>query len=197
MRKALIIIDVQNDFLKGGSLAVEEGNSIISLINSIQNNFDVVVATQDWHPENHKSFARNHVDKKEFEKIELNGLEQVLWPVHCVQGTFGAELHNDLNLNKVSAIIRKGMDSETDSYSAFNDNGKRNSTGLYGFLKEHSVTDVYVCGLAGDYCVYYTAKDAAALDFKTYFIENATKSISKEQFENQKEEMEKIGIHFI
>ena len=147
-------------------------------INKLQNYFNVVIATQDWHPENHKSFACNHLNKREFEVIDLNGLQQVLWPKHCVQGSFGAAFSDTLKTDKISTVIRKGMNCKTDSYSAFFDNGKQNTTGLLGLLKEQKINNVYVCGLAADYCVYYTAKDAAENGFKTFYIEDATKAIS-------------------
>lgn len=178
--KALIIVDIQNDFLEGGSLAVPNGNEIIPIVNSIQQNYDLIVAAQDWHPHNHKSFAVEHEGKKEFEIIDLNGLEQVLWPVHCVQGTFGAEFHKDLEIRKIEGIFRKGMNPEIDSYSGFFDNGKRKNTGLFGYLKDREVTEVTVVGLAADFCVYFTAKDALELGFKTTVLENATKPINAE-----------------
>lgn len=195
--KALLIIDIQNDFLENGSLEVKDGNAIIPLVNKIQNLFDVVVATQDWHPARHKSFAANHEGKQPFEVIDLNGLPQVLWPNHCVQGTFGAEFHSDLNTQNIQAIFRKGTDIEVDSYSGFYDNDKRNSTGLHGFLTELQVTEVYVCGLAADYCVYYTAKDAANLGYKTFVIEDATKYIEETNYLKAKQEMLGLGIEII
>ena len=195
--KTLIIVDVQNDFLKNGSLEVPNGNEIIPIVNELQNQFDLVVATQDWHPENHKSFAVEHPGKKEFEIINLNGLEQVLWPVHCVQGSFGAEFHQDLNMNSVEAIFRKGMDTEIDSYSGFFDNGKRKNTGLFGYLKDRNVSEIFVCGLAADFCVYFTANDALDLGFKTSILQDATRPIdAKNWLKIQKEFTEKGGnIH--
>lgn len=175
--KALIIVDVQNDFLEGGSLAVPHGNEIIPIINKIQREYDLVIATQDWHPVNHQSFASEHPDRKEFDVIELVGLQQVLWPKHCVQGTFGAEFHKDLNTDLIEVIFRKGMNIEIDSYSGFYDNEKRKNTGMAGFLKDRNVTEVTVCGLAADFCVYYTAKDAIDLGFKTNILLDATKPI--------------------
>lgn len=195
--KALLIIDIQNDFLENGSLEVKDSNAIIPLVNKIQTKFDVVVATQDWHPATHKSFATNHEDKQPFEEIDLNGLPQVLWPNHCVQGTFGAEFHTHLNTKSIQAIFRKGTDIEVDSYSGFYDNDKRNSTGLHGFLTELQVTEVYVCGLAADYCVFYTAKDAANLGYKTFVIEDAIKYISEENYLKCKNEMNVLGIEII
>ena len=195
--KALLIVDIQNDFLEGGSLEVKNGNAIIPLVNKIQDQFDVVVATQDWHPATHKSFAANHEGKQPFEVIDLNGLPQVLWPNHCVQGSFGAEFHSDLNTQNIQAIFRKGTDIEVDSYSGFYDNGKRNSTGLLGFLTELQVTEVYVCGLAADYCVFCTAKDAANLGYKTFVIEDATKYIDEANYQQAKQEMLAFGVEFV
>lgn len=195
--KVLLIVDVQNDFLAGGSLEVLHANAIVPIINNLQNKFALVVATQDWHPKTHKSFASNHKDKQVFETVDLNGLPQVLWPNHCVQGSFGAAFHCDLNTQKMQAIFRKGTDVDVDSYSAFFDNDKRKSTGLFGFFKDLKVTEVYLCGLAADYCVFYSAKDAAELGFRTFFIEDATKYISQENYLNCKKEMTDLGIKFI
>lgn len=185
---ALIIVDIQNDFLKGGSLEVSNANEVIPVINQLQNQFDLIVATQDWHPHNHKSFASQHDDKFEFDTIDLNGLEQVLWPDHCVQGTFGAEFHKDLNTNKIEAIFRKGMDKEVDSYSGFYDNGRRKNTGLLGYLKDRNVNEVSIAGIASDFCVIFTAYDALDLGFKTNIIENASRPINAENWENIKNE---------
>lgn len=187
--KALLLVDIQNDFIPGGSLAVPGGNDIILILNSLQQKFDVVAATQDWHPGNHKSFASNHTNKSISDKIELNGLEQVLWPDHCVQGTGGAEFSKELNRNKVEAIFRKGTDPEVDSYSGFYDNGHRKTTGLAPYLKGKQVTEVYIAGLAADYCVYYTAKDALQEGFKTFIIEDAVRAINVEGFKKAKEDI--------
>lgn len=185
--KALIIVDMQNDFLQGGKLAVHGGNEIISIINKIQEKFDLVVATQDWHPNDHRSFASQHQGKNVYEKIDLLGMEQILWPDHCIQGTFGAEISSDLSQNRIEAIFRKGMNKNIDSYSGFFDNGKLKCTGLGDFFKGREISEVYVCGLAADYCVYYTAKDALELGFKTFIIENATKAIDAVNFDLIKE----------
>lgn len=184
---------MQYDFLPGGSLAVNDGDKIIERINKLQEKYDVVVATQDWHPANHKSFASQHPEKQPFDVIELDGNQQVLWPDHCVQGTKGAEIHKDIKQNKISAIIRKGMNPDVDSYSAFFDVNKKNPTGLNGFLKDHNVTSVYVCGLAADYCVYHTAKDALSLGYATYILEGTTKAINQELFDELKEDFIKKG----
>jgi len=195
--KALLVVDIQNDFLERGSLEVTNGNAIIPLVNKIQSQFDLVVATQDWHPATHKSFASNHANKQTFEVIDLNGLPQVLWRNHCVQGSFGAEFHTDLNTQNIQAIFRKGTDIEVDSYSGFYDNDQGKSTGLHGFLTELQVTEVYICGLAADYCVFYTAKDAATLGYKTVVIEDATKYIDETNYEEAKQEMLALGIEFV
>lgn len=191
--RALIIVDVQIDFTTGGKLEVPNGEVVIPAINGMAERFDLVVATQDWHPKNHKSFASNHPGRKPFDKIMLGGLEQVLWPDHCVQGSEGAGFHPGLKMNKVEAIFRKGMDPEIDSYSGFYDNGHKKNTGLAGYLKERDVQSVHVCGLAGDYCVFYTAKDALMEGFKTFLIENAIRSINPGDFEKAKEEIRGLG----
>lgn len=191
--KALIIVDLQNDFLPGGALAVNDGDKIIQRINQLQEKYDIIVATQDWHPSQHKSFASMHIGKEPLDIIDLNGTRQVLWPDHCVQGSKGAELHKDLNQNKIGAIFRKGMNTEVDSYSAFFDVNKKNPTGLNGYLKDHNVTSVYICGLAADYCVYYTAKDALELGYTTYILEGSTKAINQEYFEELKKDFTRKG----
>lgn len=182
--KALIIVDMQNDFTSGGALAVPGGDEIIPVVNSLQRKFDLVIATQDWHPQGHKSFASSHPGKKVFDKISLAGLDQILWPDHCVQGTHGAGFHPLLDTKAIEAVFRKGIDPGIDSYSGFYDNGHRKNTGLSGYLRERKVESVFVCGLAGDYCVYYTAKDAILEGFRTSIVEDATRSISAEGFES-------------
>lgn len=194
---ALILVDIQNDFIPGGSLAVPSGDQIIPLVNELLQSFELVVATQDWHPRHHKSFASNHTGKKPFEKILLHGLDQVLWPDHCIQGTFGAEFSAKLKMDKVEAVFRKGMDPEIDSYSGFYDNGHKRSTGLAGYLRERKVTKVYICGLAADYCVSYTAKDALKENFETYIIEDATRPIDPKGFEMAKDEILSSGGQII
>jgi nicotinamidase/pyrazinamidase len=181
---ALIIVDVQNDFLPGGALAVKDGFDIIPVINSIQTKFDLVVATQDWHPAEHKSFASNHPGEKAFDEIDLDGLPQVLWPDHCVQQTHGAAFSDQLDSKRIEAIFRKGMDKNIDSYSGFFDNGKRKSTGLAPYLKGRNITSVFVAGLAADFCVYFTAMDALESGFKTAIITDATKAIDNEKLDN-------------
>lgn len=191
--RALIIVDVQNDFVAGGTLEVPNGEQIVPLVNQLVGAFDLVVATQDWHPQTHKSFASNHDGHKAFEKIMLGGLEQVLWPDHCVQGTRGAEFHPQLRTDRVEAIFRKGVDPEIDSYSAFYDNGHKKTTGLAGYLRERNVEMVYICGLAADYCVFYTAQDALKEGFNTLIIEDATRAITGDGFQKAKSVIEKNG----
>jgi len=181
--KVLVLADIQNDFLPGGALAVPDGDKIIPVVNELQNYFELVVATQDWHPANHKSFASNQKDKKPFEFIELRGLKQVLWPDHCVQGSYGAEFSDQLNMNKAEAIFRKGTDPEIDSYSGFFDNGHLKSTCLEDYLRGKQVDQVYVVGLCGDICVFYTAMDSLREGFETYIIEDATCPLRQEDFE--------------
>ena len=176
--KALILVDMQNDFLPGGALAVPGGDKVIPVANKLQPLFPVVVATQDWHPANDGSFAANHPGKKVFERIDLNGLPQTLWPVHCVQNTKGAELAAALDRERITKIFPKGTDAGIDSYSGLYDNGHRKSTGLGEWLKARGVTGVFVCGLATDYCVKFTALDAAQMGFKTHLIEDASRGVN-------------------
>lgn len=191
--KTLIIIDPQNDFMPGGSLAVPNGDEIIPVINKLQEKFDLVIASQDWHPKGHASFASSHLGKKEFETIDLNGIEQVMWPEHCVQNTHGAEFHKDLKIEKIEAIFRKGTDPEIDSYSAFYDNQHLKSTGLSGYLKEKKADDLYFCGLAAEICVYFTAKDAIKEGFKATIVEDATRALDAANFEKAKAELKELG----
>lgn len=176
--KALILVDIQNDFLPGGALAVPDGDKVIPVANKLQPLFPLVVATQDWHPANHGSFAASHPSKKVFEQIDLNGLPQTLWPVHCVQNTKGAELALALNRDHIAKIFAKGTDPGIDSYSGLFDNGHRKSTGLGEWLKAKGATEVYVCGLATDYCVKFTALDAVEFGFNTYLIEDASRGVN-------------------
>lgn len=192
--RALLVVDLQVDFLPNGALAVQEGNLIIPVINAIQDRFDLIVATQDWHPADHQSFASQHKGKQLYETIELEGISQVLWPDHCIQGTAGAAFSEAWDSKPIAAVFRKGMNKQVDSYSGFYDNNKLNSTGLLGFLKDKKVTEVYVCGLAAEYCVFYTAMDARKAGFKTYFLDFATKPISAEGLEQAKVKLKENGI---
>jgi nicotinamidase/pyrazinamidase len=191
--RALIIVDIQNDFTSGGRLEVPGGETVIPVINGLVDHFDLVVATQDWHPPDHKSFASNHPGKKAFDHITLDGLDQVLWPDHCVQGSRGAAFHPELRMHAVEAIFRKGMEMSIDSYSGFYDNGHKKATGLAGYLKSRQISDVYVCGLAGDYCVFFTARDAIREGFNTFLIEDATRSLNTADFERATKEIAESG----
>lgn len=197
--KALIIVDVQNDFLPGGALEVREGDTVIPVINALQKKFDFIVATQDWHPSNHRSFAANHKGKKVGERIELAGMDQVLWPVHCVENTEGAEFHKDLDRDKWANIFRKGTNPLVDSYSGFFDNNRRENTGLGDYLKDNQIDEVYVTGLAADYCVKFTVLDALNTGFETYLIEDATKGVNLSPTDTERSitEMRKAGAKII
>ncbi len=175
--KALILVDLQNDFLPEGALPVPDGDQVIPLANQIQQRFDLVVATQDWHPSNHASFAASHPGKAPGDVIDPNGLQQTLWPVHCVQNTVGSAFAPDLDTGRVRKIFRKGTDPAIDSYSGFFDNGHRKSTGLDLYLKQAGVTETYVLGLATDYCVKFTALDAQELGFATYLLAGACRGV--------------------
>ncbi|HKK43751.1 MAG TPA: bifunctional nicotinamidase/pyrazinamidase [Bacteroidales bacterium] len=194
---ALIILDLQNDFTPGGSLAIEKGDTIIQVVNSLQDHFDLVVATQDWHPGNHRSFASNNPGKNPFDTIEINGLSDTLWPDHCVQGSAGADFHPGLKTKNIAAIFRKGMDPGTDSYSGFYDNDHKTSTGLAGYLKAKNVKEVFFCGLAGDICVYYSVKDSVKEGFDTTLIEDAAMPLNMQNYTILKKELSEMGVSII
>lgn len=184
--KALILVDLQNDFCNFGALAVKGGNDVIPIANRLMEKFELVVATQDWHPADHESFAAVHYFRQPGQVMNLHGLEQVLWPIHCVQGTFGAEFVQELNTNKITKVFPKGTDKTVDSYSGFFDNGKRGDTGLHAYLQEKNVTEVYVMGLALDYCVKFTATDAIELGYKTHLILDGTRAVNLEPNDGEK-----------
>jgi nicotinamidase/pyrazinamidase len=177
MKKALILVDIQNDFCPGGALAVPRGDEVVPVANRVKGGYDLVVATQDWHPRNHGSFASNHPGRSVYELGELAGLPQVLWPDHCVRGTPGADFHRDLDLHGVT-LFRKGTDPAIDSYSGLYDNGRRKSTGLAEYLKKNGVTRVAVMGLATDYCVKATAIDAVSEGFAVTLIEQGCRGVN-------------------
>ena len=177
LNSALIVVDVQNGFCPGGNLAVADADQIIPCINALGRVFQNIVITQDWHPATHVSFAANHAGKQDYEQIQLSYGEQVLWSVHCVQGTLDAELHPDLDLPKAQLIIRKGFHEQIDSYSAFMEADRKTTTGLAAYLKAREIDTVYIVGIATDFCVAWTAIDACELGFSTYVIEDATKAI--------------------
>jgi nicotinamidase/pyrazinamidase len=193
---ALILVDLQNDFAEEGALAVPGAKDIIPLVNRIQQRFDLIVATQDWHPADHGSFAANHRGKSPGETVELGGLPQVLWPVHCVQGTHGADFIPGLDRAKWAAVFQKGIDKDIDSYSGFFDNGKKRTTGLDEYLKTCGADQVYVLGLATDYCVRATANDAVNLGFRTTFVEDASRGVDLNpgDVKNAIDQMRQAGV---
>ena len=196
---ALVMVDIQNDFCQGGSLAVPQGDAIVELANALQPHFDLVIATQDWHPQDHTSFAANHHDRKVGEVIELDGISQIMWPVHCVQNTTGAQFHPQLEVSRINKIVHKGADRLIDSYSAFYDNAHLRSTGLGDYLQEHGVEEVYIIGLATDYCVKYSCLDAASLNLKTHVIIDACRGIDLKPGDIDKAltEMVAVGVDII
>jgi len=199
MKRALIIVDVQYDFIPGGALPTIRGDEVVPVMNRLQPHFDFVVATQDWHPPNHGSFASNHPGKKPGDVVDLFGLEQILWPDHCVQGSHGAELHRDLDRSRIDEVVRKGTDPAIDSYSTFFDNGRRKSTGLENHLREREITDVYIGGLATDYCVLWSARDAVSLGFRTFVVSDACRGVELNpgDIDRAFEEMRRIGVEVI
>ncbi len=194
--KTLILVDIQNDFCPGGALAVPAGDEVVAVANRLQEKFDLVVATQDWHPPDHASFASQHEGREIGELIELGGQAQVLWPDHCVQNTPGAQLHPRLDVSKIDRVFQKGEDREIDSYSGFFDNDHRHATGLGEYLKSQGAHQVYVCGLATDYCVKFTALDAQQLGFETFLVADACRGVNLngEDVENALREMQAAGV---
>ena len=177
MKTALILVDLQNDFVEGGALAVRGGSEVIPVANWLMPKFDLIAATQDWHPADHQSFASQHAGIEVGECFDLHGLSQVAWPDHCVQGTHGAEFVSELNLDRIDHVVRKGTDPRIDSYSGFFDNGKRHATSLAGYLREQSIGAVAIMGLATDYCVRFTALDAVAEGFATSLITDGCRGV--------------------
>ncbi|MCC2610388.1 bifunctional nicotinamidase/pyrazinamidase [Neorhizobium sp. Rsf11] len=199
--KALLLIDIQNGFCPGGNLPVPHGDEVVPVANRLieDGGYNVIVASQDWHPENHGSFASQHPGKKPFDMGELSGKPQVMWPDHCVQETPDAEFHPDLNIEAVDYIQQKGENPAVDSYSAFRDNDQAALTGLAGYLKAQLVTELDICGLATDYCVKYSALDAVDMlpGVKVCFIEDASRGIDPEGVKAAIAEMKAKGIGII
>ena len=188
MNRVLILVDIQNDFITG-ELPVPDGRAIVDPVNHLIPQFDHVIATQDWHPYNHFSFFTLHEGKKAFESIPQGDFLQTLWPPHCVQESKGAEFFPELHTQFINTIFRKGTDPNIDSYSAFFDNQQLKSTGLDGYLKGLSIEELHFAGLAADYCVYYSMVDALDLGYRVFLHEHCTRAISKEHFQQQKEEL--------
>ena len=198
MKKALLVIDVQNDFCPAGALEVAGGNEIIPYINEEMAKYDCVVLTQDWHPKGHSSFARSHEGKNPLELIKMPYGDQVLWPDHCVQGSKGAEFHPELNIEQANAIIRKGSDPRIDSYSAFFENDRKTPTGLDGYFKSLEIDNINLVGLATDFCVNYSAQDAANLGYKVSVLEKMCRAIDLNgSLAAAKSEMQNCGVEFI
>ena len=198
-RDALIVVDIQNDFMPGGALAVKDGDKIVSEINNLMKKFHKNgarnILTQDWHPINHLSFAGQHEEKKPFDPIDgVFGIGPVLWPDHCIQGTKGSEFHNQLNVTMAHLIIRKGIDREIDSYSAFTENDRQTDTGLAGYLKNANLKRVFICGLALDYCVYWSAVDGIKKEFETLVMPELCKGIAEETTEKAMKDMTEKGV---
>lgn len=197
--RALVLVDIQNDFVPGGALPVSEGDRIVPVVNRLQPCFDLVVATQDWHPPEHGSFASNHPGRNPGEVIELHGLPQILWPAHCVQHSPGADFVAGLERDRWEGIFQKGTDPAIDSYSGFFDNGHRKATGLGDGLRERGVAEVFIAGLATDYCVKFTALDARELGFRTHLITDACRGVNLRPGDvaNAIREMEAAGVRTI
>ncbi|MCB1120305.1 MAG: bifunctional nicotinamidase/pyrazinamidase [Verrucomicrobiae bacterium] len=197
--KALIIVDMQNDFMPGGPLAVPEADHLVPLINELQKAFEVVVATRDWHPEGHCSFVSNHSGKSVGAVIKHEGLDQILWPQHCVQNTSGAELVDGLDQDRINKVFDKGVDADIDSYSAFYDNGHRRATGLGDYLKDKGVDEVFIVGVATDVCIKFTAIDAARDGFISYVLQDGVRGVELQDGDVEKafDEMRKNGIRIM
>lgn len=196
---ALILVDLQNDFCAGGSLEVPGGDEVISLANRLMQKFDLIVATQDWHPHDHTSFAANHAGSVIGDTIMIDDIRQILWPEHCVQDTVGATFHPALDEARIHRIFHKGIDKKIDSYSAFFDNAHKRSTGLGGYLAKKCVKNVYIMGLATDYCVKYSSLDAKHLGFNVYVIQDGCRGVNLHagDVEQAYKEMQAAGVTLI
>jgi nicotinamidase/pyrazinamidase len=198
-KKALILVDLQNDFCRGGSLEVPDGDAVIPVANRLQACFDLVIATQDWHPPGHVSFASAHPGKKMGDTVLVDNIVQELWPEHCIQGSQGAEFHPKLMTQHIHKLIHKGTDPKIDSYSTFFDNEHLRSTGLEAYLRQEGIDEIYIMGLATDYCVKYSCRDAVKLGFKVYVIEDGCRGVGLRagDIEKAMEEMRSEGVKVI
>jgi nicotinamidase/pyrazinamidase len=197
--KALLLVDIQNDFLPGGALAVPNGDAVIAVANRLMPAYPLVVATQDWHPAGHQSFASAHPGRSVGDVVDLHGMQQILWPDHCVQDTAGAELCGDLDRRRIAAVVRKGTDPQFDSYSGFHDNGRQKSTGLARLLRDRGATGVDVMGLATDYCVKFTVLDALAEGFDTSLLITGCRGVERQPGDCARaiEAMQKAGARMV
>ncbi|MBC8874616.1 MAG: bifunctional nicotinamidase/pyrazinamidase [Planctomycetes bacterium] len=197
--QVLLLVDIQNDFVPGGALAVPDGDQVISVANALIPRFELVVATKDWHPADHGSFARQHPNHKIGDVIDLHGLQQILWPDHCIQNTAGAEFVETLDTDDIDRVFFKGTDADIDSYSGIFDNGRRKATGLGEYLRESGIRDVYVMGLATDYCVKFTVLDALDLGFHVHVIEDGCRGVDLKPGDSARaiEEMRKEGAYIV
>lgn len=198
MATVLLVIDIQNDFLPGGALAVPRGDEVVPVINSLATRFDNVILTQDWHPADHISFVSSHSGRSVFETVDLKYGSQVLWPPHCVQGTHGAAFADELKIDHAQAVIRKGHRAHIDSYSAFIEADRKTSTGLASLLRERGITSVYCCGLATDFCVAWTALDARDAGFEAFVIEDACRAIDRDgSLATARQRLVKAGVKMV
>lgn len=197
--RALILVDIQNDFLPGGPLAVPHGHEIVPVVNRLMPAFDLVVATKDWHPADHGSFASRHPGRKVGELIEHNGLPQILWPDHCIENTHGASFADGLDAGRIDRVFHKGVDAGIDSYSGFFDNGRRRATGLAEYLRKQNADELFIAGLATDYCVKATAIDARQHGFDTKLILDAVRGVDLKPGDCQRalEEMQTAGVRLV
>jgi len=194
--KTLVVVDIQNDFLPGGALAVPDGDGVVEVANRVQEDFDLVVATQDWHPADHGSFASQHPGKQAGDQVDLLGLPQTLWPPHCIQRSHGADFAAGLATTRWARVFQKGTDSNVDSYSGFYDNGRRRSTGLAEYLRQMGITDTYILGLATDYCVKFTALDSVREGFSTHVLIEGCRGVELEpgDVDRAVDEMREAGV---
>ena len=196
MKRALLLIDIQNDFVPGGALAVPNGDAVVPVANALMDHVDLVVATQDWHPRTHGSFVSQHPGNAVGDVVDLNGLDQVVWPVHCVEDTAGAAFVEGLDIARIAQVVRKGTDETIDSYSGFFDNGHRKATGLEDYLRNEDVNELILVGLATDYCVKFTALDARQLGFEVMIVANGVRGVELHPGDIEKaiEEMKNAGV---